>query len=78
METKIIWNNGIPKRVPSTLKADIDKYPLIQFDNPVQWTDEMVSTLIDMRKRGLSITLCAERIGVAWNTCRKQIQRMGL
>lgn len=38
----------------------------------------MLTTLARMRRGGASFKVCAQRLGVAYGTARKQARRMGL
>lgn len=42
------------------------------------WTNEMRAELVMLLFSGASITLCAERIGVCWQTCAREAARMRL
>jgi hypothetical protein len=44
----------------------------------VQWTDEMISALRELRRRGENLTVCAKRIGVAHIVARAKARELGI
>jgi hypothetical protein len=44
----------------------------------VRWTPEMDQALIDLWEAGTGLIICAEKIGVAPNTCRARVDHLGL
>ncbi len=75
MNMKIIWIDGIPKRVPSTLETD---YFPFAYGNKLEWTPDMLSALREGRRRRQNIESIAEHIGVGYHTCRNKIRELGL
>jgi Zn-dependent peptidase ImmA (M78 family) len=46
---------------------------------PVTWTTDMIETLIKLRTVDkLRLSLCAEKIGVSENVCRRKAKELGL
>lgn len=44
----------------------------------VQWTENMLETLRDMRERGAPLYTCAEKIGVGYSTAVFKARELGI
>ena len=45
---------------------------------PIQWDDDMIACLRQMRAAGKPINVCAKRIGVANSVARKKAHELGI
>lgn len=44
----------------------------------VDWTDEMIAKLKELRKKGHPTLTCAAAVGVSPDTCQKKMRELGL
>lgn len=46
--------------------------------NRIEWTGEMIASLRRLRRQGVPLLACSERIGVSHPTCARKARELGI